>query len=89
MACRAARSVTDENPLVLPYVKWARERERHPDTTPPLLKIILINLDLRSTESGVVRKLQNLSVLKHIDPTSIRTGRTLEAWQTATYRRGL
>ena len=23
-------SVTDENPLVLPYIKWCRERERNP-----------------------------------------------------------
>ena len=132
-------SVTDENPLVLPYVKWCRERERHPDTTPPLLKIILVNLNLRSSESGVVRKLQSAPLLKHLGPvhqlprvvdmlldsktnaslmllsetgnveilsfklvlgtlsannprdipTSIRMGRTLEAWQTASYRRGL
>lgn len=26
-------SVTDENPLVLPYVKWCRARERDPETT--------------------------------------------------------
>ena len=58
-------SVTDENPLVLPYIKWCRERERHPDTTPPTLKIVLVNLNLRSTESGVVRKFQALSLLNN------------------------
>jgi hypothetical protein len=132
-------SVTDENPLVLPYVKWCRERERDPDNTPPRLKIILVNLNLRSTESGAVRAVQNLPLLSRIDAVkqlprvvdmlldsktnaslmllsetgkveilalklvlgslsannprdiaaSIRTGRTLEAWQVTTYRRGL
>jgi hypothetical protein len=132
-------SVTDENPLVLPYIKWCRERERSPDTTPPTLKIVLVNLNLRSTESGVVRKFQALPLLNKIDavqqlprvvdmlldsktnasimllsetgnveilslklvlgtlsannprdiPTSIRTGRTFEAWQISTFRRGL
>jgi predicted acylesterase/phospholipase RssA len=132
-------SVTDENPLVLPYVKWCRERERSPDTTPPLLRIVLVNLNLRSTESGAIRTVQSLPILNRIDavrqlprvvdmlldsktnasimllsetgnveilslklvlgtlsannprdiPTSIRTGRSLDAWQIATYRRGL
>ncbi|MDQ3335671.1 MAG: patatin-like phospholipase family protein [Myxococcota bacterium] len=132
-------SVTDENPLVLPYIKWCRERERNPDTTPSTLKIVLVNLNLRSSESGVVRKFQALPLLNKIDavqqlprvvdmlldsktnasimllsetgnveilslklvlgtlsannprdiPTSIRTGRTFEAWQISTFRRGL
>ena len=132
-------SITDENPLVLPYIKWLRQRQRDPDGTPPTLKIILVNLNLRSSESGAVRLIQGLPLVRAIDlvhqlprvvdmlldsktnasimaltetgnveimslklvlgtlsinnprdiPVSIRTGRSLEAWQISTYRRGL
>ncbi|MEM9487578.1 MAG: patatin-like phospholipase family protein [Myxococcota bacterium] len=59
-------SVADENPLSLPYIKWLREREHEPDTTPKRLKIILINLNLRSTESRALRMLSRLPVIKQL-----------------------
>lgn len=131
-------SVTDENPLVLPFVKWLREREHNPDTTPQKLKIVLVNLNLRSTESAAVRLMTELPLLKHLgvvhqvprlldmvldsktnaaimtltetanveilslklllgrislkDPrdiaATIRAGRSIDAWQIATFRKG-
>jgi predicted acylesterase/phospholipase RssA len=131
-------SVTDENPLVLPFVKWMRERQRSPETTPPKLKILLVNLNLRSSESAAVRLMTELPLLKHLgivnqmpklfdmvldsktnasimtltetanveilslklllgrlsvkDPrdiaATIRAGRSIDAWQIATYRKG-
>jgi predicted acylesterase/phospholipase RssA len=131
-------SVTDENPLVLPFVKWMRERERFPDTTPQKLKILLVNLNLRSSESAAVRLMTELPILKRLgivhqmpklldmvldsktnasimmltetanveilslklllgrlsvkDPrdiaATIRAGRSIDAWQIATFRKG-
>lgn len=50
-------SVSDETPLYLPFLKWQREREQRPDETPDRLKILLVHLNLRSSESGVVTAL--------------------------------
>src|SRR5207253_9963463 len=44
-------SVNDENPLALPYVKWMRERTADPEHTPARLKIVLVILNLRLSES--------------------------------------
>lgn len=47
-------SLTDENPLVLPYIKWLRDR-RYDPSTPERLKIVLINLNVRASESPILQ----------------------------------
>ena len=44
-------SIADENPLMLPFVKWLRDRKAAPEQTPKRLKIVLVNLNLRMSES--------------------------------------
>jgi hypothetical protein len=50
-------SIADETPLHLPFLKWKRERERSPDTTPERLKILLVHLNLRTSEIGALSTL--------------------------------
>jgi len=57
-------SIRDENPLALPYVKWVRERAARPDVVPPRLKIILVNLNLRASESELLRRMMSLPGLR-------------------------
>ncbi len=45
-------SVVDENPVMLPFVKWMRDRKADPENTPKKLKIMLINLNMRLSESS-------------------------------------
>jgi hypothetical protein len=59
-------SISDENPLALPYVKWVRDRARDPAGTPPRLKIVLVSLNLRSSESGIVRAAGALPFMKRL-----------------------
>ncbi|MEZ4362152.1 MAG: patatin-like phospholipase family protein [Kofleriaceae bacterium] len=47
-------SVVEENPILLPFVKWLRDRRHAPETTPRKLKIALVNLNLRLSESNLV-----------------------------------
>lgn len=50
-------SVVEENPLLLPFVKWLRDRRHAPTTTPKRLKIVLVNLNLRLGDSELVASL--------------------------------
>ncbi len=50
-------SVVEENPLLLPFVKWLRDRRHAPATTPKRLKIVLVNLNLRLGDSELVTSL--------------------------------
>jgi predicted acylesterase/phospholipase RssA len=59
-------SISDENPLALPYVKWLRERELDP-TVPKKLKIVLVNLNLRASESELLRAVGNLPIVRHLE----------------------
>jgi predicted acylesterase/phospholipase RssA len=59
-------SISDENPLALPYIKWVRERGAHPDKVPPKLKIVLVNLNLRAAESEALRSFGNLPLMKRL-----------------------
>lgn len=56
-------SVADENPVSLPYIKWLRERARSPETTPERLKILLVHLNLRTTESAVLKLIDQVPVV--------------------------
>jgi predicted acylesterase/phospholipase RssA len=58
-------SISDENPLALPYVKWLRERARGGDV-PKKLKIVLVNLNLRASESSALRAVGKLPVLRKL-----------------------
>jgi hypothetical protein len=49
-------SISDENPLALPYIKWVREREADPERVPPRLKLVLVNLNLRTSESELLSR---------------------------------
>ena len=60
-------SVNDENPLALPYVKWMRERTANPDRTPARLKIVLVLLNLRLSESQPVQVVSKLPVLRSLE----------------------
>lgn len=44
-------SIAEENPIMLPFIKWKRDRRRDPDGTPPRLKVALVNLNMRFSES--------------------------------------
>jgi hypothetical protein len=59
-------SISDENPLALPYVKWVRERAANPGGTPSRLKIALISLNLRTSESGLLRMFDGLPLVKRL-----------------------
>jgi predicted acylesterase/phospholipase RssA len=50
-------SIVDENPVMLPFVKWLRDRKAAPQSTPKRLKIILVNLNMRMSESTVLADL--------------------------------
>jgi hypothetical protein len=56
-------SVIDENPVMLPFVKWSRERAHRPESTPKRLKIILIDLNARMAESQLVNVLSRIPVV--------------------------
>jgi predicted acylesterase/phospholipase RssA len=47
-------SIVDENPVMLPFVKWLRDRKADPGRTPKRLKIVLVNLNMRMSESTVL-----------------------------------
>jgi len=59
-------SISDENPLALPYVKWVRERAARPNDVPPRLKILLVNLNLRAAESEFLRALAGLPIVRKL-----------------------
>jgi hypothetical protein len=63
-------SVNDENPLALPYVKWMRERTAYPDRTPQRLKIVLVILNLRLSESQPIQIATKLPVLRSLEALS-------------------
>lgn len=50
-------SIVDENPIMLPFVKWLRDRKRDPAGTPRRLKIVLVNLNMRMSESTLLAAL--------------------------------
>ncbi len=56
-------SVIDENPVVLPFVKWSRERAGSAAQSPKRLKIILIDLNARAGESASLAKLSRIPVV--------------------------
>ncbi|HEU4405130.1 MAG TPA: patatin-like phospholipase family protein [Polyangiaceae bacterium] len=60
-------SISDENPLALPFVKWVRERAARPDEVPPRLKIVLVNLNLRAAESELLRQLGAVPGLRAVE----------------------
>jgi len=60
-------SINDENPLALPYVKWMRERAADPERTPPRLKIVLVILNLRLSESQPLQVASKLPVLRSLE----------------------
>jgi Patatin-like phospholipase len=47
-------SIVDENPVMLPFVKWLRDRKADPERTPRKLKIVLVNLNMRMSESTLL-----------------------------------
>jgi predicted acylesterase/phospholipase RssA len=47
-------SIVDENPVMLPFVKWLRDRKADPVRTPRRLKIVLVNLNMRMSESTLL-----------------------------------
>lgn len=47
-------SIVDENPVMLPFVKWLRDRKADPAGTPKRLKIVLVNLNMRMSESSML-----------------------------------
>lgn len=57
-------SITDENPLALPFAKWMRDRQADPKNTPERLKILSLHLNLRLSESAILKAAMNLPVLK-------------------------
>jgi hypothetical protein len=59
-------SISDENPLALPYIKWLRERAADPDHTPKRLKIVLVNLNLRAAESEFLRVMGGLPLVRQL-----------------------
>jgi predicted acylesterase/phospholipase RssA len=59
-------SILDENPLTLPYIKWLREREADPDHTPSKLKVLLVCLNLRSSEFELLAKVQRLPLIRRV-----------------------
>jgi predicted acylesterase/phospholipase RssA len=50
-------SIVDENPVMLPFVKWMRDRKADPEGTPKRLKVMLINLNMRLSESSLLTAL--------------------------------
>lgn len=68
-------SVSDETPLYLPFAKWQRDRELRPRTTPDRLKILLVHLNLRSSESGVVTALSRFRPTRR---TLVRAARLVD-----------
>ena len=57
-------SITDENPLALPFAKWMRDKQADPKNTPEKLRIISIHLNLRLSESALLKTLSDLPGLK-------------------------
>ncbi|MEQ1508123.1 MAG: patatin-like phospholipase family protein, partial [Myxococcota bacterium] len=68
-------SIADESPLYLPFLKWQRERERSPETTPERLKILLVQLNLRSSESAVMTALSRFGATRS---TVVRAARLFD-----------
>jgi hypothetical protein len=56
-------SIVDENPVMLPFVKWMRDRKADPERTPRRLKILLINLNMRLSESRLLASIAEGRVL--------------------------
>ena len=50
-------SIVDENPVMLPFVKWMRDRKADPEGTPKRLKVMLVNLNMRLSESSLLSTL--------------------------------
>lgn len=50
-------SIVDENPVMLPFVKWMRDRKADPERTPKRLKVMLVNLNMRLSESTLLSSL--------------------------------
>jgi predicted acylesterase/phospholipase RssA len=59
-------SIVDENPLTLPYIKWLRERAEAPDKTPDRLKIVMVSLNLRSTEVPLLAAIDKAPLLGRV-----------------------
>jgi hypothetical protein len=59
-------SILDENPLTLPYIKWMREREADPDNTPAKLKVLLVSLNLRSSEFELLHRAVKLPGVRRV-----------------------
>jgi hypothetical protein len=57
-------SITDENPLALPFAKWLRERQTDPEHTPSRLKILSVHLNLRMSESAVMNRIVALPLFR-------------------------
>jgi hypothetical protein len=57
-------SILEENPISLPYVKWMRERTQ--PGAKQRLKILLLSLNVRSSEVGLLKTLQQLPVLNRV-----------------------
>lgn len=57
-------AIVDENPVMLPFIKWMRDRKVNPEGTPKRLKIMLIILNLRLSESSQLSRFVSL-------PTSV------------------
>jgi predicted acylesterase/phospholipase RssA len=49
--------VVEENPVMLPFTKWMRDRRRDPAGTPRKLKLLLVNLNTRFSESRLWQRL--------------------------------
>ncbi len=57
-------SITDENPLALPFAKWMRDRQADPVNTPERLKILSLHLNLRLSESALLKSALDLPLVK-------------------------
>jgi hypothetical protein len=54
--------VLEENPLALPFIKWSRERKSDPAGVPRKLKVFLLDLNMRTSESTMIKGLQRLPI---------------------------
>jgi hypothetical protein len=50
-------AIVEENPIMAPFAKWLRDRKHDPEHTPSRLKLLLINLNTRFSESKIVTAL--------------------------------
>jgi hypothetical protein len=68
-ACEPAQAVIeaaggeDDEPLLLPYLKWSCERNAAPDVTPPRLKLCHVNLLSRAVDRPGIQLLANAPVV--------------------------